>query len=395
LSKKEVKTTEKNHRKRQGFSTRAIHFSQEPDPYTGSVVIPIHLTATFAQEEPGKHKGYEYSRSGNPTRKVLEEVLASIENSTHGLAFSSGLAAETTIVNTLKSGDHILCCDDVYGGTYRLFNSVYSTFQVQADYVDFSKPEELRRKIGNNTKLVWVESPTNPLMRVIDIREAAKLAHAAGAYLVVDNTFASPYLQNPTDLGADAVVHSTTKYIGGHSDIVGGAIMTSRDELFEKLKFLQNALGGVPSPFDSWLVLRGIKTLAIRLERHSLNAQKVASCLEGHRRVKAVNYPGLTSHPQHELARKQMRLYGGMLIFELAGADFRETVKVLRKFRVFTLAESLGGVESLADHPASMTHASIPKSKREAIGISDSLIRLSVGIEDVEDLIDDLERALA
>jgi cystathionine beta-lyase/cystathionine gamma-synthase len=382
---------------KRGFSTRAIHFAQEPDPVYGSVVIPIHLTSTFAQEEPGKHKGYEYSRTGNPTRKVLEECLASLENARYGLAFSSGLAAETAVTcSTVKSGDHILCCDDVYGGTYRLFERVFRrNFNVDVDYTDFSNPRNnIEKSLKNNTKLVWIESPTNPLMKIIDIREAASIAHSVNAFLVVDNTFASPFIQNPIDLGADIVVHSTTKYIAGHSDIVGGSIMTSNEDLYERLKFLQNGIGAVPSPFDCWLVLRGVKTLSVRMERHSSNAQEVSYFLERHHRVKKVYYPGLENHTNHYLAKKQMRLFGGMLSFDLKEGGFRGAVEVIKRLNVFTLAESLGGVESLVDHPASMTHASIPREKRESIGITDSLLRLSVGIEDIEDIIDDLSRAL-
>ena len=379
-----------------GFGTRAVHSGEEPDlDGTGDVVTPIHLAATFARRDVEKPTaGFEYSRTGNPTRLALERRLASLEGAKHALAFSSGMAAEATLVITaLGNGDHIVAADDLYGGTRRLFEKSLKRFGLNVSYVDPTSTESFRRAIKKNTKLVWMESPTNPLMKIIDIRGAAKVAKKAGALSVVDNTFASPYLQNPLKLGADIVVHSTTKYIGGHSDTVGGAIMTSDDALFSDLKFNQNAVGAVPSPFDCFLVLRGSKTLHLRMERHSANAQEVAEFLVGHRSVDQVHYPGLKSHPQHSLAAKQMRGFGGMLSFEIKGG-LREAKKFLGRLRVFALAESLGGVESLADHPALMTHASVPATDRKRLGVGDNLVRLSVGIEDPNDLLADIRQAL-
>ncbi len=382
-----------------GFDTQAIHAGEEPDfdgHPSGDVVIPIHLASTFARKDVDEPTGgYEYSRSGNPTRFALEKKLAAIENARFGLAFSSGLAAETTLcLSLLKSGDHVVAFDDLYGGTRRLFNKVFQErFGIEFSFVDARDPENIRAAMRKNTRLVWLESPTNPLMRLCDIREIAKIAHDAGALVVVDNTFASPYFQQPIGLGADIVVHSTTKYINGHSDSIGGALITSDEELFKKLRFHQNAAGAILSPFDSFLIARGIKTLALRMERHERNALIVAEFLSAHSRVATVYYPGLTSHPQHALARKQMKGFSGMLSFELKGGE-AEAKKFLRNLRLFALAESLGGVESLIEHPATMTHASVPAEERRKIGISDTLIRISVGIENAEDLIADLERAL-
>ena len=379
-----------------GFGTRAVHSGEEPDlDGTGDVVTPIHLAATFARRDVEKPTaGFEYSRTGNPTRLALERRLASLEGAKHALAFSSGMAAEATLVITaLGNGDHIVAADDLYGGTRRLFEKSLKRFGLNVSYVDPTSTESFRRAIKKNTKLVWMESPTNPLMKIIDIPGVAKVAKKAGALSVVDNTFASPYLQNPLKLGADIVVHSTTKYIGGHSDTVGGAIMTSDDTLFSDLKFNQNAVGAVPSPFDCFLVLRGSKTLHLRMERHSANTQEVAEFLVGHRGVDQVHYPGLKSHPQHSLAAKQMRGFGGMLSFEIKGG-LREAKKFLSRLRVFALAESLGGVESLADHPALMTHASVPATDRKRLGVGDNLVRLSVGIEDPNDLLADIKQAL-
>jgi cystathionine gamma-lyase len=380
------------------FSTKAIHAGEEPnlkDGGCGDVISPIHLSATFARKEIDKPTGgYEYARTGNPTRHALEKRLAALENAKYGLAFASGLAAETTLaLSLLKSGDHVVAFEDLYGGTRRLFDKSLAKFEIEFSYVDASDTKQVGAALKPNTKLVWLESPTNPLLKLCDIAAIAKTAKQHGALTVVDNTFASPYLQNPLDLGADIVLHSTTKYIGGHSDVVGGAIMTSNDELYEKLKFSQNALGGVPSPFDCFLVLRGTKTLAVRMERHSQNAQKITEYLNSHPKIQNVVYPGLKSHPQHKLAKRQMRGFGGMVTFTLKGGK-AETADFLRRLNVIALAESLGGVESLINQPAVMTHASLAKEERERLGVVDGLLRLSVGIEDYEDLEADIEQAL-
>jgi cystathionine gamma-lyase len=380
-----------------GFGTKAVHAGETPDLLgTGDIVTPIHLAATFARKDVERPtKGYEYSRTGNPTRLALERRLAALEGAKHALAFSSGMAAEATIVlSTLKKGDRIVASDDLYGGTRRLFEKTFKRFGVDAQYFDPTSPEDLSRVLKKGTKLVWIESPTNPLMKICDIREVSKLATEEGSITLVDNTFASPYLQNPLKLGADLVVHSTTKYIGGHSDVVGGAVMTSDGALFDELKFNQNAVGAVPSPFDCFLVLRGSKTLHLRMERHSTNAQTVAEFLGKMKDVSVVNYPGLSSHPQRSLAARQMKMFGGMLSFELKGG-LTKARKFLSRLNVFAVAESLGGVESLADHPALMTHASVPTKEREKLGIGGGLVRLSVGIEDPDDLLRDLKQALA
>ena len=376
-----------------GFSTRALHVGQGPDPATGAVVQPIHLASTFAQESVGKHKGYEYSRSGNPTRSALEECLCALENSAHCLAFASGLAAETTFMLTLNPGDHIVYMEDVYGGTFRLFDKVLKRYGLTFTSIDATDLDKVETAMTAKTKLMWLESPTNPLLRVVDIDAVSEIAHSKGATVCVDNTFATPYLQQPLHLGADVVVHSSTKYIGGHSDVVGGALMTSNEELAEQLRFHQNALGAVPSPFDCWLLLRGIKTLAVRVERQCENAMAVATALQGNRSVVRVHYPGLADHQGHSIASRQMRLYGGMVSFEVK--DEATAVRTLERLRIFALAESLGAVESLAEHPARMTHASMPPEVREQAGVKDGLIRLSIGIEDAADLIADLESALA
>jgi len=376
-----------------GFSTRALHVGQGPDPATGAVVQPIHLASTFAQESVGKHKGYEYSRSGNPTRSALEECLCALENSAHCLAFASGLAAETTLMLTLNPGDHIVYMEDVYGGTFRLFDKVLKRYGLTFTSIDATDLDKVENALTAKTKLMWLESPTNPLLRVVDIDAVSEIAHSKGATVCVDNTFATPYLQQPLHLGADVVVHSSTKYIGGHSDVVGGALMTSNEELAQQLRFHQNALGAVPSPFDCWLLLRGIKTLAVRVERQCENAMAVATALQGNKSVVRVHYPGLADHQGHGVASRQMRLYGGMVSFEVK--DEATAVRALERLRIFALAESLGAVESLAEHPARMTHASMPPEVREQAGVKDGLIRLSIGIEDAADLIADLESALA
>ncbi|MCX6698332.1 MAG: cystathionine gamma-synthase [Methanomicrobiales archaeon] len=381
-----------------GFDTDAIHAGEKPDLTghpSGDVVVPIHLSSTFARRDVDSPTGgFEYSRSGNPTRFALEQKLAAIENARYGLAFSSGLAAETTIcLSLLKDGDHVVAFDDLYGGTRRLFTKVFQErFGIEFSFVDARDPENVKEEIRNNTRLVWLESPTNPLVRLCDIEEIAGIAHDASAMVVVDNTFASPYFQQPIRFGADVVVHSTTKYINGHSDSVGGAVVTSDDILYRKLRFHQNAAGAILSPFDSFLVARGIKTLALRMERHEKNAFAIAQFLSGHEKVAAVHYPGLASHPQYALAQRQMTGFSGMLSFELKGRK-THVKKFLRNLHLFALAESLGGVESLIEHPATMTHASVPHAERKKVGVNDSLVRVSVGIENAEDLIADLDQA--
>jgi cystathionine gamma-lyase len=379
-----------------GFGTRAVHEGEEPDFARGDVVVPIHLSSTFARKRIDRPpKGLEYSRTGNPTRYALEKRLAALEKAKYGLAFSSGMAAETTVLlSLLKQGDHVVACDDLYGGTRRIFEHAFKKFGVSFTYVDARSPSSVKAALRPNTRLVWLESPTNPLMHLCDIRAISSIASRGEALTVVDNTFASPYLQNPLELGASIVVHSTTKYIAGHSDVIGGAVILSDRTAFEAIKFNQNAAGAVPSPFDCFLTLRGSKTLHLRMERHSSNAKRVANFLEGHRRVARVNYPGLSSFPQRALAARQMRLGGGMLSFELKGG-LPQVKKFLSRLRLFSLAESLGGVESLVDHPALMTHASVPKGERRKLGIGDGLLRLSVGVEDPEDLVADLRNALA
>lgn len=378
-----------------GFSTRAIHEGQEPNTLSGDVAVPIHMASTFARKEVDRPTGgYEYSRTGNPTRTALEKCLASLEGAKYGLVFASGLAAETNVLMLLGKGDHVVAFDDLYGGTKRLFNQVFANLGIEFSYVDMRDAKNAKKAIRPNTRLVWLESPTNPLMRLCDIREIAGIAKNAGAITVADNTFMSPYFQRPLGLGADIVLHSTTKYLGGHSDLVGGAVMLNDDALYERLKFLQNAVGATSSPFNDWLVLRGAKTLAVRMERHEKNALEIVKYLKSHRKVKRVHYPGLGSHPQHALAKKQMSGFGGMMSFEMDG-DLAAARRFLEHLRIFSLAESLGGVESLAESPALMTHASVPKEDREKVGITDSLVRLSVGIEDAADLIKDIETALA
>src|SRR5436305_10679195 len=376
------------------FSTKAIHAGQQPDPTTGAIMPPIFQTATYAQNGLGDHKGYEYSRSHNPTRTALQECIAALEDGKFGLAFASGMAAETAILSLLSAGDHLVACDDLYGGSYRIFERIMRRYNVETSYVTAGNIAEYERAIRPNTKLIWLETPTNPLLRLVDIRAVAEIAHRHNILLVVDNTFSSPYFQRPLDLGADIVLHSTTKYINGHSDVIGGVVVTNNEEVYQSLKFYQNAAGAVPGPFDSWLTLRGIKTLAVRMRQHEENARSVARFLAEHPRVEKVYYPGLPSHPDHELAKRQMSGFGGMVSFQFKGT-LADVDQVVRRFKVFTLAESLGGVESLVCHPVSMTHGSIPKEIREARGLTDTLLRLSVGIEDAEDLLADLQQALA
>ncbi|HJT57782.1 MAG TPA: cystathionine gamma-synthase [Ktedonobacteraceae bacterium] len=375
------------------FATKAIHAGQEPDPSTGAVMTPIFQTATYAQAGLGENKGFEYSRTDNPTRSALQECIAALEGGTYGLAFASGMAAETAILSLLSAGDHIVACDDLYGGSYRIFERVMRRYHVETSYIPAGDVSAFEKAICPNTKLVWLETPTNPLLRLIDIQAVADIAHRHKLIVVVDNTFASPYFQQPLKLGADIVVHSTTKYINGHSDVIGGALVLNDQETYEAIKFYQNAAGGVPAPFDSWLTLRGIKTLAVRMRQHDENARAVARFLQEHPRVEKVYYPGLPSHPDYELAKRQMSGFGGMVSFQFKGT-YDDVVSMVRHFKVFALAESLGGVESLACHPASMTHGSIPKEIRESRGLTDTLLRLSVGIEDIEDILADLEQAL-
>ncbi|HUK49796.1 MAG TPA: cystathionine gamma-synthase [Terriglobales bacterium] len=376
------------------FFHSGIHAADNPSEKTGSVTVPIYQVSTFREREPGVEGEFVYSRTGNPTRAALETTLASLEEGSHGLAFASGMAAETTVaLSLLKAGDHVVAIEDLYGGTRRLFDRLLSSYGVSFTYVEGSSLADFAKGFPPKTRLVWLESPTNPLLRIVDIAAVSQFAHRQGAIVMVDNTFQSPYLQQPLKLGADIVVHSTTKYLGGHSDLVGGGVALSDDSLYEKVRFAQNAAGAVPGPFDSWLVLRGIKTLSVRMDRHCSNAQKIAAYLEAHPKIEQTIYPVLSNHPQHELAARQMSGFGGMISFRLKG-NFDACKLFLTALKVFTLAESLGGVESLAEHPASMTHASVAREERERIGVTDSLIRLSVGIEDVEDLVSDLSTAL-
>jgi cystathionine gamma-synthase/cystathionine gamma-lyase len=376
------------------FATKAIHVGQEPEPRTGAVTTPIYQTSTYAQDELGKHKGWEYSRTHNPTRDALEECLASLENGKYGLAFSSGLAATNTVMNLLSAGDHVVVGEDVYGGTYRIFEKVFRRYGIEYTYVDSQDVQNAYKAIEKNTKMIWLETPTNPLLRIADIGAHVKLAKEKKIISVVDNTFASPYFQRPLDLGTDIVVHSTTKYMGGHSDVVGGAIITSSTDMYETLKFHQNAVGAVPGPFDAWLVLRGLKTLSLRMQQHEKNALAIAQFLEKHPAIEKVYYPGLASHPQHDLAKKQMHGFGGMVSCVVNGG-IESAKQLLHNTKLFALAESLGGVESLIGHPSTMTHASIPQNIREERGIVDGLVRLSAGIEDIDDLLNDLKNALA
>jgi cystathionine gamma-lyase len=375
-----------------GFSTRAIHAGQQPDPTTGAIMTPVYLTSTYVQESPGVHKGWEYSRTHNPTRKAYENCIANLENGKFGFAFASGCAATTTILSMLKNNDHIIVMDDLYGGTFRLFDKVLRPLGLNFTFVDLTDAQNFTKAVKPETKMVWLESPTNPTMKLADIEAISKMAKAKNILTVVDNTFMSPVFQRPLDLGADIVVHSATKYLGGHSDMIGGVAVTSKPELAERLAFLSNSMGAIQSPFDSFLALRSLKTLPIRMKAHENNAIQIANFLEKHSKVEKVIYPGLKSHPQHELAKKQMLGFGGMITFYIKG-DLAAARKFLEKVEIFSLAESLGGVESLIEHPAIMTHASVPAEKRAELGISDTLIRLSVGIEDINDLIRDLESA--
>lgn len=377
------------------FATKAIHAGQEPDPTTGAIMTPIYQTSTYWQASPGDHKGYEYSRGTNPTRKALEDCLAALENCKFGLAFSSGMGATDCLLRLLKPGDEVITGNDLYGGSYRIFTKIYQNYGIKFHFLDLSNPENITPYISEKTKLVWIETPTNPTMRIIDIEGVAKITKANNILLTVDNTFASPYLQNPIDLGADVVMHSVTKYIGGHSDVVMGALLTNDEKLYKDLFFVYNACGATPGPQDAFLVLRGIKTLHLRMKAHCENGEKVAHFLRNHPKIDKIYWPGFEDHPNHDIAKKQMRGFGGMVSVTLKDADLQETFRIASRFKVFSLAESLGGVESLVNHPVSMTHGSIPKEEREKVGVTDNLLRFSVGVEDIEDLLADLEQALA
>ncbi len=376
------------------FGTKVLHAGIEPDPTTGAIMTPIFQTSTYVQAAPGDHKGYEYARTQNPTRNALQNNLAALENGKFGLCFSSGMGATDAIIKLLSPGDEVISTNDLYGGTYRIFTKVFEKYGIKFHFIPMNDVSDIEKLINSKTKLIWVETPTNPMMNIIDIAAVSEISKSKNVMLCVDNTFASPYLQNPLDQGADLVLHSVTKYLGGHSDVVMGAIITSNEKIHEDLKFIQNACGAVPGPQDCFLVLRGVKTLHLRMERHCSNAKQIVNYLSKHAKVEKIFYPGLTSHPNHEVAKKQMRDFGGMLSFTLKGNKMDDALKILSGTKLFSLAESLGGVESLIGHPATMTHASIPKEEREKSGLVDTLIRLSVGVEDVEDLIADLEQAL-
>lgn len=376
-----------------GFSTKAVHAGIEPDPTTGSLMTPVHLTSTYHQDELGVNKGYEYARVSNPTRTVLEKNIAALEGGKEGLAFGSGMAAISALFHTLKSGDHVIASHNVYGGTYRLGKLVLSNYGLEFDFVDTTNLKNITSAMKSTTKMVFIETPTNPTMEIADLAGVAKLCGARGLISIVDNTFATPYLQTPLDFGIDVVLHSATKYLNGHSDMLGGLIVLNNQELIEKLRFLQKSVGGILSPFEAWMCLRGIKTLPLRMDRHCENAMEVAKFLNKQKKVKSLNFPGLPSHPQHKLAKKQMRGFGGMISFDLGSIE--NAKKLLKRVELCALAESLGGVETLISHPATMTHASVPPEQRKKIGVTDGLVRISVGIEDVEDIIADLQHALA
>ena len=381
-------------KKKLRFNSATIHGGQSPDPAYGAVMPPIYQTSTYAQSSPGDHKGFEYSRTHNPTRSALERSIASIENGQHGLTYASGLAAMDAVMKLFSPGDEIISTNDLYGGSYRLFTKIFENYGLKFHFVDMQDLNHVAKYVNENTKLIWVETPTNPMMNIIDIKGMAALAKLKNVLLAVDNTFASPYLQQPLDLGADIVMHSATKFIAGHSDVVLGLLVVNDDELQEKLAFIQNASGAIPGPMDSFLTLRGIKTLHVRMQRHSENGAAIANYLNQHSKIEKVYWPGFEFHPNHQIAKDQMNDFGGMISFVPKGGDLATAIKIVEKMEVFTLAESLGGVESLAGHPASMTHASIPKEEREKSGVVDGLIRLSVGIEDAQDLIEDLEQAI-
>lgn len=376
------------------FGTKAIHAGVEPDPSTGAIMTPIYQTSTFAQEYPGKHKGYAYARGKNPTRNALEKSIAALEDAKFGLCFSSGMGAMDAVIKMLRPGDEVITGNDLYGGSYRMFSKVFANYNIKFHYIDLNDAENIKQHINANTKMLWVETPTNPTMQIVDLKACAAIAKANKLIFAVDNTFASPYLQNPLALGADIVMHSVTKYIGGHSDVVMGALVANNEEYYTQLAFIHNSCGATPGPMDSFLVLRGIKTLHLRMERHCANGEKMAHFLRNHPAVEKVYWPGFTDHPNHEIAKTQMRGFGGMISIVLKNKAVENTFKIASSFEVITLAESLGGVESLVNHPATMTHASIPKDVREAAGVVDNLLRFSIGVEDIEDLIEDMNNAL-
>ncbi len=378
-----------------GFGTKAIHAGLEPDPTTGAIMTPIFQTSTYTQESPGNHKGYAYARGKNPTRSALEKNLAALEGAKHGLCFSSGMGATDAIAKLLRPGDEVITGDDLYGGTYRMFTKVFANYGIKFHFIDMKDVNNIKKHVNKNTKLIWLETPTNPTMQIIDIEACSKIAKENKLICAVDNTFASPFLQNPLALGADIVMHSVTKYLGGHSDVIMGALCLNDDELYQQLAFIHNSCGATPGPMDSFLVLRGIKTLHLRMERHCYNGCKVAEFLKTHPKVDKIYWPGFTDHPGHELAKKQMRDFGGMISITLKGNKQEEAFKIASSMKVFSLAESLGGVESLINHPATMTHASIPKEERDKAGVVESMLRLSVGVEDIDDLLADLKQALA
>lgn len=376
------------------FATRAVRAGINPDPTTGAILPPIYQTATYVLEEVGRDKGYDYTRASNPTRTVLEDNLAALEGAKYGVAFASGMSSVDAVMRILSAGDHVVCSDDVYGGVSRLFNRILSRYELSFTYVDSSDPQRVEDAIKPNTKMIWLETPTNPLLKITDVEAVAEIAKRKGILLGVDPTFATPYLLQPLNLGADIIAHSTTKYLSGHNQLIGGIVITNDDEIHEKIKFFQKSIGAVPSPFDCWLTLMGIKTLPLRMEKHSSNGMAVAEFLESHPKVEKVIYPGLASHPQHDIAKRQMKAYSGMLTFELKG-DIQSGVTLMNNVTLCQLAESLGAVETMITHPATMTHAEVPREEREARGLTDSLVRLSVGIEDIEDIIADLDQALA
>ena len=377
------------------FGTKAIHAGADPDPSTGAIMTPIFQTSTYVQESPGTNKGYGYARGKNPTREALQKNIAALENGKHCVCFSSGMGATDAVMRMLRPGDEVITGDDLYGGSYRLFTKIYENYGIKFHFINLTNADNIKQYINTNTKLIWVETPTNPTMQIIDIEACAKIAKDNNLLLAVDNTFASPYLQNPLALGADIVMHSVTKYLGGHSDVVMGALITNSDKLHEQIYFILNSCGANPGPMDCFLVMRGIKTLHLRMERHCFNGRKIAEFLKTHPRIEKIYWPGFTDHPNHEIAKKQMRDFGGMISIVLKDASLEDTFKIASSFKVFSLAESLGGVESLINHPVTMTHASIPKAERDKAGVVDSLLRLSVGVEDFEDLIEDLKQALA
>ena len=381
--------------KKYGFGTKAIHAGQEPDPTTGAIMTPIYQTSTYTQESPGKHKGYAYARGKNPTRVALEQCLAELEGAKYGLCFSSGMGATDAVAKLLRPGDEVITGDDLYGGTYRMFTKVFANFGIKFHFIDLKDANNIKKHINANTKMIWLETPTNPTMQIIDIEACAKIAKANKLICAVDNTFASPFLQNPLALGADIVMHSVTKYLGGHSDVIMGALCLSDENLYQQLAFICNSCGATPGPQDCFLVLRGLKTLHIRMERHCFNGRKIAEFLKGHPKIDKLYWPGFPDSPNYDIAKKQMRDFGGMISFSLKGNKQEDAFKIASSMKVISLAESLGGVESLVNHPATMTHASIPKEERDKAGVVESMLRLSIGIEDIEDLIADLKQALA